>query len=94
MYKQKRKPKKREVGFPSPCGVRRVRDGNLEQNVEAILQVSVPLRGKEVAGLTIAVNSYIENGNVSVPLRGKEGAGPTKKYTDALKHSSFRPLAG
>ncbi len=37
--------------FPSPCGVRRVRDLNDEDLCIRLMLVSVPLRGKEGAGL-------------------------------------------
>ncbi len=43
--------------------------------------VSVPLRGKEGAGLSTATIVYDgEENDVSVPLRGKEGAGLCCEY--------------
>ncbi len=63
--------------FPSPCGVRRVRDVKAKApRLSSIGTVSVPLRGKEGAGhmnYTLSAGSRL---TVSVPLRGKEGAGP------------------
>ncbi len=41
---------------------------------QKVLSVSVPLRGKEGAGLTL-LGLLGLGGCVSVPLRGKEGAG-------------------
>ncbi len=46
--------------------------------MEEVLYVSVPLRGKEGAGHCYLASHHACHGNVSVPLRGKEGAGPGK----------------
>ncbi len=73
--------------FPSPCGVRRVRDGSLIYVPKEgfMTFVSVPLRGKEGAGLDF-VNCNLTGVNfVSVPLRGKEGAGLAARVTVCRK---------
>ncbi len=85
--------------FPSPCGVRRVRDPKAPRRFVPRPKVSVPLRGKEGAGLISALSPQVSWAqNVSVPLRGKEGAGlievlKTQNYT-FIGGPSFRPLAG
>ncbi len=61
--------------FPSPCGVRRVRDPYYSGLRDTLHRVSVPLRGKEGAGLNDEDLCIRLMMIVSVPLRGKEGAG-------------------
>ncbi len=81
--------------FPSPCGVRRVRDGeDLEVCYQDAEGVSVPLRGKEGAGLSSKPWTSRNTTTVSVPLRGKEGAGPNYEKLERFDASGFRPLAG
>ncbi len=84
--------------FPSPCGVRRVRDtrslrGTYRANP---FGVSVPLRGKEGAGPPASsFRQPLDSGEVSVPLRGKEGAGPNSKRRGIVKVSNVSvPLRG
>ncbi len=61
--------------FPSPCGVRRVRDRNRKFQGDSIKRVSVPLRGKEGARPDEMIFTQdFKQIEVSVPLRGKEGA--------------------
>ncbi len=79
--------------FPSPCGVRRVRDLRVDEHMPvgaSMSEVSVPLRGKEGAGLTVStVLGFI--GFVSVPLRGKEGAGLSAKGSTAVLRKRLFP---
>ncbi len=73
--------------FPSPCGVRRVRDFYIYLKIYqfSVDMVSVPLRGKEGAGLPLrTIATVLIAIVVSVPLRGKEGAGRTMRLNVAL----------
>ncbi len=58
--------------------------------------VSVPLRGKEGAGLQAACKAAgVSAKGVSVPLRGKEGAGPARRcYVTLTGISVSVPLRG
>ncbi len=83
--------------FPSPCGVRRVRDIMVPTARHRWrLSVSVPLRGKEGAGRMDTAVTYAVPDVVSVPLRGKEGAGQGINFTKVFLCLvvGFRPLAG
>ncbi len=83
--------------FPSPCGVRRVRD--ISPSSSAVVpgmncQFPSPCGVRRVRDLTADGEQYIV-ADVSVPLRGKEGAGqqPEKAVAEA-EAERFRPLAG
>ena len=85
------------IPFPSPCGVRRVRDRHRGGPILGIIFVSVPLRGKEGAGQRVSKRpTQAPMDEVSVPLRGKEGAGLEDGdcQAESLKCLGFRPLAG
>ncbi len=81
--------------FPSPCGVRRVRDLIfLQLNWNGLSPiVSVPLRGKEGAGQNRLCRSR-RLSFVSVPLRGKEGAGQNSHSLGAVYLLAFPSPCG
>ncbi len=76
-----------QKSFPSPCGVRRVRDANSGYaDFAPTSVVSVPLRGKEGARHGAHRLPRAQQGSlVSVPLRGKEGGEKKKKEERRMK---------
>ena len=81
--------------FPSPCGVRRVKD-NDSNPVLLFLEnpVSVPLRGKEGEGHFTPSPLAGGGFRVSVPLRGKEGEGPDMYTTAEIAFCLFPSPCG
>ncbi len=67
------------LGFPSPCGVRRVRDAEEHDTKDMIFtQFPSPCGVRRVRDAAREIPGRGRSrGRVSVPLRGKEGAGHT-----------------